>query len=125
MLVLFRIYDTKFIVHHTQFNKKLTGGSSLGLITDLCRKPDDDFDKLEILLDDKFKEYDFQNNKDLGRCHEAGYDSFLTGFVYLKMFGKLSKEEQDLVKNSINSMKSMYYLKLGSEDDLMYTEVFS
>ena len=112
------------MVQNTKFKNKLSGASSLGVLTNLClNKEDKDFADIQITLAENFKEYDFENNKELSRCHEAGYDAFLTGFAFTKMFFTFNQEEKLYLKNSVNSMKCLYYLKLDSPEDLMYHKV--
>ena len=112
------------MIHNTKFKSKLTGSSSLSILTELCLNIEDkDFSDIEVVLGEQFKAYDFKNNSDLSRCHEAGYDAFLTGFAFIKMFFALNEEEKLWLKNSVNSMKCLYYLKLDNPDDLMYSKV--
>lgn len=72
-------------------------------------------------LADEFKAYEVGNEN--ARYHEAGYDAYLTGFVFLKMFYALEKQDQEKVKNFVNTMKSFYTLKPDSEQDPMQKEV--
>lgn len=113
------------MVQNTKFRSKLSNGtSSLGVLTQLCLNPEDkDFSDVQIVLDEKFKAYEFGNNSDLSRCHEAGYDAFLTGFAFIKMFFTFDHEKKNWLKNSVNSMKCLYYLKLDTPEDIMYQKV--
>ena len=56
------------------------------------------------------------------RYHEAGYDAFLTGSIFTKMFFALGKDEQMKVENAINTLKCPFYPKLDGED-VLYKEV--
>ena len=46
--------------------------------------------------------------------HEAGYDAYITGYVYAKMFYALNNKEQEEIENSVNVMKSLTYFKNGN-----------
>ncbi len=112
------IYDTKFIFENTRFRQKAQKSTSLDALTPLCRNEEDkDFYHLNITLEEGFKAYEFGNTEN-ARYHEAGYDAFLTGYVYAKTFFALDKEDQLRMKNSVNVLKSLYYLKLDAEDPL-------
>lgn len=88
----------------------------MGLLAEsFINSEDPDFHHFKLILDQKFKAYE-PGNLENPRYHEAGYDAFLTGVIYAKMFFMLDKEEQERVKNSINTMRCMYYVKLTSPD---------
>ena len=88
----------------------------MGLLAESFIKSEDpDFHHFNLILEDKFKAYE-PGNLENPRYHEAGYDAFLTGVIYAKMFFMLDKEEQERVKNSINTMRCLYSLKLTSAD---------
>lgn len=120
---MYRVYDTKFIVENTRFKNKIVLSSKLGDLAELCKnKEDPDLHSFDVVLDQEFKAYEFGNLEN-PRYHEAGYDAFLTGFAFAKMYYALNKEEQSFVQNSINSMRCLYYMKLGGADP-MYKEVY-
>ena len=48
--------------------------------------------------------------------HEAGFDSYLTGFLYGKMMYKRNKDDVLKVKNTINVYESLFFLKTDGED---------
>jgi len=115
------IYDTKFIFENSRFRQKADKSTSLDALTPLCRNEEDkDFYQVKITLEEGFKAYEFGNTEN-ARYHEAGYDAFLTGYVYARTFFALDKEDQLRMKNSVNVLRSLYYLKLDA-DDLMYKQ---
>jgi len=115
------IYDTKFIFENSKFKEKVIKSTSLDALTPLCRNEQDkDFFDVNITLEPEFNAYEFGNTEN-ARYHEAGYDAFLTGYVYAKTFFALEKEDQLRVKNSVNALRSLYYLKLDGED-LLYKQ---
>jgi len=108
-----RIYDTKFIATNTKFQSKLGASSALVQLLNMCFNPDDtDLSSLNIKLAQGFEDYSFDKTDNL-RLHEAGYDAFITGYVYAKMFYGLAPEERAHVVNSVNLMRSAYFFKNG------------
>jgi len=68
---------------------------------------------VEVTLAKGFEDYDLRK-PDNFKLHEAGYDAFVTGYVYAKMFYALNHQEQKELTNSVNIMKSLTYFKHGS-----------
>lgn len=114
-----RLYDTKFIVNNTKFKSKIDFSSSIDALSQICiQKEDPDFYNPKVTLADEFKAYEAGNTEN-ARYHEAGYDAYLTGLIFAKMYYALEKEEHLKVKNIINTMRSIYSLKLDQEDFML------
>ncbi len=105
-----RIYDTKFIAENSKFRSELTSSSLNGLLS-FCLNGNSISTNLEVKLAQGFDSYDLTNRD--SKFHEAGYDAFITGYVFSKMFNSLNQEEKKFVTNSINVMKSLNYFKNG------------
>jgi len=119
------IYDTKFIVNHTGFVKKLdqtSYSSSLDSLYQIIKANDPDFTDIKIKLAPGFESYDMDKPENATHFHEAGFDAFLTGLCFAKMFYKLHPDEVKKTKNSVNVMKSFKYLKMNEEIDPYYNE---
>ncbi len=107
------IYDTKFIATNTKFQNKLGPSSALVQLLNMCfNKDDTDLSPMNIKLAEGFEDYSFDKANNL-RLHEAGYDAFITGYCYAKMFYGLTPDEQERVANSVNVMKSFHFFKNG------------
>jgi hypothetical protein len=76
-------------------------------------KENPDFFPVEIYLAENFKEYSLVNSEKKP-FHEAGYDAFVTGFVFARLYYALSIEEQSKAKNSIFLTKTVFYFKNGN-----------
>jgi len=121
------IYDTKFIVNHTQHQKtleKVSFSSSLDILYDLCKHPDHaaQFADIKIKLGLGFESYDMDKPENCNHFHEAGFDAYLTGYCFAKMFYKMGPEDLNKVRNSVNVMKSFKYLKVTEELDPYYND---
>ena len=102
----------------------MSGSTSLCNLIPICsNKEDKDFYDAEIKLGGKFKAYEIGNLEN-PRYHEAGYDAFVTGLVFTRMFFGLDKQEQEKLKNSVNVMKSLYSLKIDGEDPMYKKVIF-
>ena len=70
-----------------------------------------------------FESYDMENPENKLHFHEAGFDAYLTGYCFAKMYHKLHSHEVEKVKNSVNVMKSFKFLKFTTELDPNFNEV--
>ena len=56
---------------------------------------------------------------DTGSCfHEAGYDSYITGYCFSKMLYYFPVYELEKYQNKLYSHKSVYTVNLSGEDEL-------
>lgn len=113
------------MANNTKFKSKLGLSSSLNNLLLLCsNKEDKDLAGIEIRLANGFEDYTLETLDNL-RLHEAGYDAYITGLVYAKMFYSLEQKEKTKVSNAVNIMKSLYYFKHGllNEEEPMFKEV--
>ena len=89
----FRIFDTKFIMKETKFKETLKQNSHLGYCYEVAKKNESGlFDKVDIKLAKGFEAYS-EEILDNPRLHEAGYDAFITGYVFAKTFPTFSVSE--------------------------------
>lgn len=79
---------------------------------------------INVKLAEGFEDYDLNAPNNL-RLHEAGYDAFITGLVFAKMYHALDPVEQEKVKNAVNVMKSLSYFKHGllNKEEPMFNNV--
>ena len=76
-------------------------------------KEDPDFYNCELILSERFKDYDLWGTSQT-RYHEAGYDAFVTGFIFIRMFYILDENEKNKVQNSIFLTKTIFFIKNGN-----------
>eukprot|EP00331_Platyophrya_macrostoma_P019288 CAMPEP_0176462384 /NCGR_PEP_ID=MMETSP0127-20121128/35233_1 /TAXON_ID=938130 /ORGANISM="Platyophrya macrostoma, Strain WH" /LENGTH=532 /DNA_ID=CAMNT_0017854287 /DNA_START=24 /DNA_END=1622 /DNA_ORIENTATION=+ len=115
------IYDTKHIAHRPPFASIFQDNpSSLEAILEKIKEHKDKslFSNHELVYPEGFKKYDLFNPSD-DAYHEAGFDSLLTGYVYLKMFHQLEPEHKGTVVNTVNVLRSHFLLSLDKEDDVL------
>lgn len=74
------------------------------------------FQKKEITLAKGFERYELKNQV----LHEAGFDSYLTGWIYYQL-SELSKsyniDSKEEYKGKINLNRSYFYINLNSPFD--------
>ena len=76
-----------------------------------------------IALASGFESYDMEKPENKLHFHEAGFDAYLTGYCFAKMYHKLHPHEVEKVRNSVNVMKSFKFLKFTAELDPNFKEV--
>ena len=83
LLTVYRIFDTKFMVSSCpSLQKLMTNGTSLPETYKVCDE-NEAFKKVKwTFTEDKYKSYDESNEN--RKFHEAGYDAFVTGQIYIK-----------------------------------------
>jgi poly(A)-specific ribonuclease len=119
------IYDTKFIVNQTNFVKKLDQtlfSSSLDSLYQIIKAKESEFADIKMKLAPGFESYDMERPENAAHFHEAGFDAFLTGYCFAKMFYKLSTEDAKKVKNSVNVLKSFKYMRMQEETDPYFND---
>jgi hypothetical protein len=98
------------MINNSKYIDLISGGTSLGQLVELLSSHEKSFADYEISLPKGFTDYDLKN-KDSPRFHEAGYDAYATGHVFVKIYNALNDAEQDKVRNAVNLMRSFHYFK--------------
>jgi len=123
------IFDTKFMINHTHLQKKLDPenmSSTLEILYKMCKDPANelDFSDVKVKLAPGFEQYDMDKPENALHFHEAGFDAYLTGYCFAKMFPSIQAQAHELkkIKNSVNVMRNFKYLKVSEEEDPYYNE---
>lgn len=66
----------------------------------------------KLALDGPFSRYSL----DKAALHEAGYDSYLTAWVYQQIM-KFDSEVHEKCKNKLNLLNSFFYIDLSKDED--------
>lgn len=69
--------------------------------------------KLSSSDTDSFGKYNLENQA----LHEAGYDSFLTAWVYIQM--QILVNKPNCYENHLNIGRSFFYMNLSSDEDIV------
>eukprot|EP00825_Cyclidium_porcatum_P038403 TRINITY_DN4450_c0_g1_i2.p1 TRINITY_DN4450_c0_g1~~TRINITY_DN4450_c0_g1_i2.p1 ORF type:complete len:337 (+),score=79.34 TRINITY_DN4450_c0_g1_i2:184-1194(+) len=107
-----KLYDTKFISNQF-FNNVFMGQTTLEQIKDKIIECGDKFKPVNINLNKGYESYDFLDKNQQTKLHEAGFDSYLTAWVFLRMTSQLKEDEIQQSLNIINNMKSYYNIQLA------------
>jgi hypothetical protein len=72
--------------------------------------------KKQIILPEEYERYDLKNQV----LHEAGFDSYLTGWIYYQMIeiGKMANlDVKEEFKGKINLNRSYFYIDIENSHD--------
>ena len=107
-------YDTKYLSNLPQFSTKFEG-TSLQEIQDVILKDKEFFKPVNVVLAKGFEKYDWNDSKNEKRLHEAGYDAYLTGWIFYHLIQGNGDYQKHASKLKI--VWSMYDMQLSSNDD--------
>lgn len=82
------IFDTKYISSSYE-NNLFQSNTTLELLKDKILQHKDMFQAVTVALPKEFQDYDFLDPTKSAQRHEAGFDSYLTGWVYLNMVSRM------------------------------------
>lgn len=71
-----------------------------------------------MTLESPFDRYSLENPN----LHEAGYDSYITAWVYQQMM-KIFEDLEHKCKDRLNLMFSFYFIDLRQDEDIINTYV--
>ncbi|EWS71222.1 CAF1 family ribonuclease (macronuclear) [Tetrahymena thermophila SB210] len=79
-----------------------------------------------------YQDYNWDDPNNQQKFHEAGFDSYLTGWIFLQLrqfyvenFKKTEKDFENTFLNNINVMNNRYFLSFGQEEDILQTQILN
>lgn len=84
-------YDTKYLSSRKEFDGLFGSGTSLEELQKviLSERFQTTGKLFEVRLAEQFRDYDWNSSTNKVRLHEAGYDSYLTGWVFYQLAARL------------------------------------
>eukprot|EP00828_Plagiopyla_frontata_P006378 TRINITY_DN12773_c0_g1_i2.p1 TRINITY_DN12773_c0_g1~~TRINITY_DN12773_c0_g1_i2.p1 ORF type:complete len:373 (+),score=89.55 TRINITY_DN12773_c0_g1_i2:517-1635(+) len=120
-----RIYDTKILTNRNQLIKETleVGNFTLERMYELSqdKKYDTIFQDLKITFPQKFTDYKMDEKGMIqGVYHNAGFDAFLTGLLFLKLGKKIGQTNLQKYENIINFFGTTQFKMNLNGNDLFY-----
>ncbi|KAL4474431.1 hypothetical protein ABPG72_007830 [Tetrahymena utriculariae] len=79
-----------------------------------------------------YQDYNWEDPNNQQKFHEAGFDSYLTGWIFLQLrqfyienFKKTEQDFENTFLNNINVMNNRFFLSFGQEDDILQTQILN
>ncbi|KAL4429512.1 hypothetical protein ABPG74_014287 [Tetrahymena malaccensis] len=79
-----------------------------------------------------YQDYNWDDPNNQQKFHEAGFDSYLTGWIFLQLrqfymenFKKTEKDFENTFLNTINVMNNRFFLTFGQDEDILQTQILN
>ncbi|CAD8080583.1 unnamed protein product [Paramecium primaurelia] len=106
------IYDTKYIIQSAQPLEKIRG--KLETSTSI--------ENLAEFIKNNMNYTQIEVEQDQNLYHTAGFDAYMTGFIFINLTKDFTQQELQNQKNKLNQFKSNYNINLNTAEDIKLTQ---